>query len=113
MAEMTEPSERPLQPEGDVLRRCRRDIVRAGELPPECEIVGECLWAIDPAYVVFTMESPAATKEIHEFLREQHTEPLGRYGRWEYSSMGQVIRDGRAWADNLEGTIPPAVGIGC
>jgi protoporphyrinogen oxidase len=101
MAEITEPSEWPLRTEDEVLQRCRHDIARAGELSPDCEIVGERIWVIDPAYVVFTAESQEATKEIHAFLREHHIEPIGRYGRWEYSSMGQVIRDGRAWANKL------------
>jgi protoporphyrinogen oxidase len=102
MAEITEPSEWPIKPEDEVLRRCRNDIARAGELPSDCEIVGEYLWVIDPAYVVFTPESQAATVKIQMHLREQNIEPLGRYGRWEYSSMGQVIRDGRDWAATLD-----------
>ena len=36
----------------------------------------------------------AQVKEMFEFLREQGIEPLGRYGRWQYLSMAQVIESG-------------------
>jgi hypothetical protein len=86
-----------------VLQQALRDIVRARVVPGECTVVGQRCWTIDPAYVVFTVESQNAVEEIQRFLREHAIEPLGRYGRWEYSSMGQVIRDGRQGARSLMG----------
>ena len=35
------------------------------------------------------------------FLREQGIEPLGRYGRWQYLSMAQVIDSGLALGNQL------------
>jgi protoporphyrinogen oxidase len=104
MAEITEPHEWPMRNREELLTECLRDIVRTGEFPNGCEVIGQDCWAIDPAYVVFTAESQRAVEEITAYLREHDVEPLGRYGRWEYSSMGQVIRDGRRWARELIGT---------
>lgn len=98
MAEITEPSVWPSPTAEVVLERCRRDLLRTGTIPEGCQITGRRMWVIDPAYVVFTIEGQHAAEEIKAFLRQNQVEPLGRYGRWEYSSMAQVIRDGRTWA---------------
>lgn len=101
LAEITDTPEAPLASGTEWLKRCRGDISRAGILPSGCEIVGERVRIVDPAYVVFTKETQAITARVHTFLRENGVEPLGRYGRWEYASMGQVIRDGREWAERV------------
>ncbi|MEO7310671.1 MAG: NAD(P)-binding protein [Chitinophagaceae bacterium] len=55
-------------------------------------------WYADPAYVIFTHETQAITEECHAWLAKYGITSSGRYGRWEYSSMYQNIRDGLAWA---------------
>ena len=50
-------------------------------------------------YVVFERGTSAIVQAAHAALRDRNIEPLGRYGRWEYSSMGQVMRDGFAVGD--------------
>ena len=47
-------------------------------------------------YVAATQELFRAT---HHFLEDRDIIPLGRFGRWEYSSMAQHLREGFAWAD--------------
>jgi len=99
LAELIEPAEEPPAHEEDIIERCRADLVRAGGLPDGCEILGANVLLIDPAYVVFTPENEAIVKAAQAFLAEHGITALGRYGRWEYSSMAQVMRDGFAWAD--------------
>jgi len=54
----------------------------------------------EPAYVLFTEESRQITNAAMAFLRAHDIEPMGRYGRWEYSSMAQVIGDAIRWGES-------------
>ncbi len=96
MAEITERADAPMRSEAEVLREVRADVERVGVLPENCEIVDAHLLVADPAYVVFTPESQEVVKRARAFLREHDVMTVGRYGRWEYSSMAQVMRDGIA-----------------
>jgi hypothetical protein len=100
LAELTEPAEAPLPDANAVLARVRADLDRAGALPHGSEVVDQHLLLVDPAYVVFTPENARVVQRARDFLRRSGVEPLGRYGRWEYSSMAQVMRDGFEWAAN-------------
>jgi protoporphyrinogen oxidase len=103
LAEITERAEEPAGEPGAILERARDDMRRAGALPPACEIVDAHLLVVDPAYVVFSVENEAVIRAARDFLVRHGVTPLGRYGRWEYSSMAQVMRDGFVWA---EGVVP-------
>jgi len=94
MAEVTEPGEEPEMPEGELVDRVRADLRRVTGVPDDCSIVGVHVLAIDPAYVVFTTENQPVIEAARQFLGDHDVTPLGRYGRWEYSSMAQVMRDG-------------------
>lgn len=37
----------------------------------------------------------------HVIFKSYNVEPLGRYGKWEYSSMSQVLQDGFTWAEGM------------
>lgn len=103
LAELIEPAEDPLASEDEIIERSRADLIRAGGLPDGCEIIDAHVLLLDPAYVVFTPENQRIVAAAHEFLAQHGITALGRYGRWEYSSMAQVMRDGFAWADELVG----------
>jgi protoporphyrinogen oxidase len=103
MAEITEKAEWPLPEEGLLLQRALEDIRRAGALPGNCTVIDQHLLVADPAYVVLTPENQRTIRRGIAFLEENDVFPLGRYGRWEYSSMGQVIRDGFACASRTMG----------
>jgi protoporphyrinogen oxidase len=96
MAEITERSECPIGSARDILATCVEDLGRVGAIPEGCEIVDQNLILADPAYVVFTPENQSVVSESRGFLESQGVLTVGRYGRWEYSSMMQVIRDGLA-----------------
>lgn len=108
LAEITERAEEPKLPSDELLDRCQADIVRAGALPSGCEVIDRHLIVADPAYVVFTVENQPVMEAARAFLRAHDIEPLGRYGRWEYSSMAQVMRDGFAWGTALTAGEVPA-----
>lgn len=101
MAEITEPAESPVQPESEIISRARADLEKVEALPLDCEVVDAHLLKIDPAYVVFTPENRQTVDRCVKFLTDLRIIPLGRYGRWEYSSAARVMRDGFACAENI------------
>jgi protoporphyrinogen oxidase len=101
LAEITEPAEAPLPDADDLLQRVEADLLRTGILPDDSTVIDRHLLLADPAYVVFTPASQAIVTQAAEFLEEYGISPLGRYGRWEYSSMAQVMHDGFEWAGSL------------
>jgi hypothetical protein len=107
MAEVTERAEDPMQGEVDVMERIRRDVLAAGAIPADCRIVDEHMLVVDPAYVVFTPGNAASMEHLRAKFVAGGVTPLGRYGRWEYSSMAQVMRDGFAWAEAALGSTGP------
>ena len=72
-------------------------------IPPGCEIVGQNVMVIDPAYVVFEPHGQSVVDSALHLLAQHGVTSLGRYGKWEYSSMASCMRDGLAWAEGLPG----------
>lgn len=101
MAEITQRTEDQFDPAEVILSRVRGDVARVGALADNCHIIDAHLRVVDPAYVVFTAENQPVIEAARAFLQRHGITPLGRYGRWEYSSMAQVMRDGFAWAEAL------------
>ena len=100
LVEITEPAEAKPDPEADLITRVLQDLNRIGILPPGSDVVAAHSWVSDPAYVVFTPNNQEIIQKARDFLKAYGVTPLGRYGHWEYSSMGQVMRDGNDWAEN-------------
>lgn len=94
LVEITEAAEEPLMPWEHIFKRVRADLSRTGALPADCHIIDAHLLVIDPAYVVFSVKDQGIVAQARAFLESYGILPVGRYGRWEYSSMGQVMRDG-------------------
>ncbi|HUT53215.1 MAG TPA: FAD-dependent oxidoreductase [bacterium] len=56
---------------------------------------------IEHGYVVYNRARRERLPGIMAYLRDQGIEPVGRYGRWEYSTMEEAIREGREAAEGL------------
>jgi protoporphyrinogen oxidase len=101
LAEIPQPAgQRRPDPRRLVARVCR-DARRAGALTADAQVVDAHVMLADPAYVVFAHGIAATVAAARGFLAEHGIETVGRYGRWEYSSMGQNLRDGFAAARAL------------
>jgi protoporphyrinogen oxidase len=96
LAEVTEPAEQAPLPAERLIERVWDDVRQVDGAPHATRLVAARSWAVDPAYVVFGLGHEQIASEARGWLAEQGVHMLGRYGRWEYSSMGQVMRDG--WA---------------
>jgi protoporphyrinogen oxidase len=94
LAEIPESAELPARDGDDIYGLAIADLERSGAIPPGSVTEGWRVLVTDPAYVAFTHGTRAAVEELTGFLARMDIHPLGRYGRWEYSSMAQVIRDG-------------------
>lgn len=101
LVEITEPAENPLSNAQEIFARVRKDVESIGILSSDCEIIDEHLIVVNPAYVVFTLENQSIIEQARGFLRNHGIEPLGRYGRWEYSSMAQVMKAGFSWGEQM------------
>ena len=102
LAEVTQPAESPWEKPGALLARVKADVRRSRVLPRGSRIVDGHVMAVDPAYVVFSAEGAETMQRARAFFSERGVTPLGRYGRWEYSSMAQNLRDGYAFAEAIE-----------
>lgn len=101
LAEVTERGEDPPETASVLIDRVRHDLSRISGIPGHCHIRDAHVMDIDPAYVVFTPETASIVSAATNFLRTAGIDVVGRYGRWEYSSMAQVMSDALRWADAL------------
>jgi protoporphyrinogen oxidase len=72
-----------------------------GILNDKNKVVDINTWEVNPAYVIFTKETPLIVSNCKEYLESVGITTLGRYGSWEYSSMAENIEDGFNYADSL------------
>ncbi len=97
LAEITEPGESEPAPADALVARVLDDLRSAGQLPADATIVGAHRMDLEPGYVVFGLEDQPIVEKARHFLARHGMSTVGRYARWEYSSMAQVMRDGFAW----------------
>jgi protoporphyrinogen oxidase len=98
LAEITQRAELPFTDERELWRLVERDLRRVGAIPPECRVSLARQHVIDPAYVVFEKGTETTIEAARAHLSRGGATPLGRYGRWEYSSIERNLRDGFHWA---------------
>ena len=70
-------------------------LVEMGMVPRREAIVFARLRRIDHAYVVYDHAHQAAVEVVHSFLASHGILSVGRYGGWNYSSMGDALGFGR------------------
>jgi len=77
-----------------------------GFLRSRRDVAAEWLLEIPCAYVTYDAHHRQATRAIHRYLERHGIHSIGRYGRWEYSSMEDALLEGRATARRLLGDEP-------
>lgn len=102
MAEIPEPAEAPLPARETMVAKVIESASRVGVIGAGHEMLATRAWVVDPAYVVFTDETEEIVAAAARWLEARNIHMLGRYGRWEYSSMAQVMRDGFELAARLK-----------
>ena len=102
LVEITEDSTEPVSSSECIIEQTLRDLDRISAIPKGNRILPGRVIVNDPAYTVFTHETDEIVSDVLDFLLSNNVYSVGRFGRWEYSSMAQVIIDGL----ELGGTLP-------
>ncbi|MFH1045401.1 MAG: FAD-dependent oxidoreductase [Candidatus Omnitrophota bacterium] len=76
----------------------RADILKDADLIDVCDPL-----YIKYAYIIYDRHYKESTRIIQEYLNQHHVYLLGRYGRWKYMSMEDVILDGKNIASKIKG----------
>jgi protoporphyrinogen oxidase len=90
-------------PSPELIRRIRVGLEKAGIFRPDDEIVVADVKDIRYAYVLFDRHRARALPAILEELGRRGIHSIGRYGRWEHTSMEDAIAQGKALAETLRG----------
>ncbi len=88
-------------PPAELIRRIRVGLEKAGIFRPDDEIVVADVRDIKYAYVLFDRHRARALPAILEELARRGIYSIGRYGRWEHTSMEDAIAQGKALAETL------------
>ncbi|HEY5627138.1 MAG TPA: FAD-dependent oxidoreductase [Nitrospira sp.] len=85
----------------ELVERARAGMERAGILRPDDEIVVADVKDLHYAYVYFDRHRAAALPAILSELERRGIYSVGRYGRWEHTSMEDAIGQGKRLAERL------------
>lgn len=85
-----------------LLRRIREGLERAGIFRPDDEVLVADVRDIRYAYVLFDRHRARALAAILGELERRGIHSIGRYGRWEHSSMEDAIAQGKCLAERLK-----------
>jgi protoporphyrinogen oxidase len=88
-------------PPAELLKRIRAGLERAGIFRPDDEIVVADVRDIRYAYVLFDKHRARAVPAILAELERRGIHSIGRYGRWEHTSMEDAIAQGKKLAEAL------------
>lgn len=100
-----EVSHQPTQiiPPAELLRQIREGMEQAGIFRHDDEIVVADVHDIRYAYVLFDKHRARALPAILTELERRGIRSIGRYGRWEHTSMEDAIGQGKQLAERLKG----------
>lgn len=99
LAEVVQPAEEAPLAAKELMRRVVADAAKVGAIGNDCLVLRVESWCCDPAYVVFTDTTEEIVQELQAYYGRHDVHLLGRYGRWEYLSMAQVMADALALAN--------------
>jgi protoporphyrinogen oxidase len=86
-----------------LLKQVREGLERAGIFRPEDEILAADVRDIRYAYVLFDRHRARVLPALLEELERRGIHSIGRYGRWEHTSMEDAISQGKRLAERLAG----------
>jgi protoporphyrinogen oxidase len=98
-----EVSHRPdvVTPPAELIKQVRAGLERAGIFRPDDEILVADVKDIRYAYVLFDRHRARALPAVLAELETRGIHSIGRYGRWEHTSMEDAIAQGKQLAETL------------
>ncbi len=88
-------------PPAQLIKRTRAGLVRAGIFQPDDALVASEVRDIPYAYVIFDRIRARIVPMILEELERRGIHSIGRYGRWEHTSMETAMQQGKETAKAL------------
>jgi UDP-galactopyranose mutase len=85
----------------ELIERARKGMERAGIIRPDDEMVVADVKDLHYAYVYFDRHRAQAVPAIIAELERRGIHSIGRYGRWEHTSMEDAIGQGKQLAEQL------------
>ncbi len=85
----------------ELIARAKKDLVKAGILRTEREIIVEHREQIPYAYVIYDRQRDRNFETIKQYLEKNRIYSVGRYGGWKYSTMEEAILEGNEIAGKL------------
>jgi len=83
--------------------RVLADLATIGVVEPGWQLEFEHYGSIDCAYVIFDEVRRNVLPRILRYLERYGIHSIGRYGAWDYGSMGDAVIEGRDCAERLNG----------
>ena len=93
--------EKKQENEEKLIIRAKKDLIKAGILKTEREILVEHPERIAYAYVIYDRNRDRNLEIIQNYLRKKDIYSVGRYGGWKYSTMEEAILEGKEVAEKL------------
>jgi protoporphyrinogen oxidase len=84
-----------------IVSRVKADLLRAGILKTQDQVLAERCLDIPCAYVIYDHHYRKAMNTVQTFIRQSGIHAIGRYGAWEYSGMEDAIWQGKTTADEI------------
>ena len=78
------------------------DLVNSGVLKPGDEIIARHVNDIKYGYVIYDRHYKKNVKIINDYLKKNNIHTAGRFGKWKYMSMEDVILDGKLMSDFIK-----------
>jgi protoporphyrinogen oxidase len=78
-----------------IVQRIINDLIKAGLISKRDKIIAKDIKDIKYGYIVYDRNHRQSTGIVLDFLAKNHVYSIGRYGRWRYMSMEDVILDGK------------------
>ncbi|MDD5746827.1 MAG: hypothetical protein PHO30_06150, partial [Candidatus Omnitrophica bacterium] len=82
----------------------RRDLITAGILRPDDKVLTRHVHDIRYGYVVYDHAYRESLATINTFLARSGMLTAGRFGRWKYMSMEDVLLDGKIVSEYIRKT---------
>jgi protoporphyrinogen oxidase len=80
--------------------KVKSDLITMGVIESPRDVVLEKAFHINPAYPIYDGQRGASVTALLAYLRRNSVYSIGRYGRWEYSSMEDALGQGLDIAEN-------------
>jgi len=96
------PGEITPERERELIARAKKDLIKAGILRTEREILVEHPERIAYAYVIYDRNRDRNLEIIQNYLGDKNIYSVGRYGGWKYSTMEEAILEGKKVAEKID-----------